>query len=121
MWLVAVQKRIYLAEGNKLGEYNPEAYQRFAARMGWYNNLLERWLSKDEVIDIVNKNKSPQKGILPTWEGDTDLDKWLRFIERYWDLGERHYLADWLREDTSNVPTKYTSSVQRYVFSRCDL
>ena len=69
----SVQKQIWKDTGNRLGielrewtQKYEESYQRFAFRVGWYNQE-ESWLNYSRVISIVEKDyQQAPVGILPS-------------------------------------------------------
>ena len=59
----SVQLAIYKQTGNQIGDYNSEAYDRFADAVGWRVNGSTRWY--DDLTWSTNAPSSAPKGHLP--------------------------------------------------------
>ncbi|MDY7022950.1 MAG: GUN4 domain-containing protein [Cyanobacteriota bacterium] len=63
------QKEVYLNTGNKIGEYNPETFNKFASAVGWRQN--DRWIQYDQLNYSIGE--APQGHLPPTGQPNTGL------------------------------------------------
>jgi hypothetical protein len=61
----SVQLAIYKQTGNQIGDYNDQAYARFADAVGWRVN--GKWKTYSDLTWSTNAPSSAPKGHLPTW------------------------------------------------------